>query len=493
MTHHEGTPNKDQNNNGPVQNQVPHSGVHHGEQNVHDFRNPDGSIMSIKDAVRAGKFRKPDGSAYTEDEINSMPDTDTPIGLAPESIADHTDPSTGPKTEAYEPMIGTGKKWKKRHTALLASGAVLLSTIAGVGAVKAFSGNNKYVANPGPVATGPAVAGGTPSADPTDKPTQGPTANENTPVDPESEISQSSQTEQEKQAELRRPYQESPITSVDFTKLLASESTRQLLAEQNGYANLDPGRSPLPDAFPNWQALASLKAEGLLTELANVDTLIETKISDGSFERDIELTNKTYGTNYSLDDFFISPDEIPAARTNANKTEVAAFLAKIVGVGQNLLTVAAAVRHDEYFAKHLMADTPPEQLESTQYITMSQMFGSDRKAPTTSVGVLAGDEPKRYHSDSVVPNSTLLITNVGGTPDHDGYQIESGVSLPMLGIYAQTNETRASIDDESGIANINKTKKTGISYYMLKPMEIGGKKVAFPVSVGVNVFKTVGQ
>lgn len=121
-----------------IQDQVPHSGEHHNERPVYDFRNPDGSSMTIEEAMEAGL-----------------------IHPVPESLGEHRDPSNTAPTEAYSPLISdsaretstTAEKSKKKRLAGIVAGAVATAALGGFGAAKAFGGDPEPTPGERPVAT----------------------------------------------------------------------------------------------------------------------------------------------------------------------------------------------------------------------------------------------------------------------------------------------------------------------------------------------------
>lgn len=109
-------------NSNPVSEQVRHSG-HQGERPVYEFRNPDGSHMSIEEAMAAGL-------------IHPVPNT----------LGEHRDPSNTPPTEAYTPLheqVTTPVVNRRKRLAAVAAGVVGTAVIGGIGAVMAVGGDSE--------------------------------------------------------------------------------------------------------------------------------------------------------------------------------------------------------------------------------------------------------------------------------------------------------------------------------------------------------------
>lgn len=144
----ESTPHSPDNNSNPLETQVPHSGKH-GERPVFDFRNPDGSPMTIEQAFAAGK-----------------------IHVAPDTIGDYSEPTKSMRTEAFNPMTETAPPKNKRGrkgVAAVAASAVAAAVIGGIGAVKMFGGDDADATpgKPRATATAPATPGETPQSNQT--------------------------------------------------------------------------------------------------------------------------------------------------------------------------------------------------------------------------------------------------------------------------------------------------------------------------------------
>lgn len=369
----------------------------------------------------------------------------------------------------------------RRIIAGVLGGAVLLGGV-GYGISKARSGNDG--AGPRPVATGPAVAGGTPSTNPS----KAPTAGESTPVDPEQRASEAAQSEHDKLVSERKPFYENPITSVSLNGLVVSDRTRQLLTPQIPTNNMLPGS----EMFPN-----SLEVSQLTSNFEQVLALqqeLSTAFNDGTIAKAIEQSNKLYGTHYKLEDFYISKNEVPANASGSNKQRASEFLAnKVVHATQLFDTIAAATRNAEYAAH---AD-PTSALPSDKFTHMSNMFPAEIATAKGAKDVLGAENADHYTPGTVTPTSARLITNVGGTEATNGLRLEQAtngdtqdVYAPVIGVVADVNETLASQDDNL-IINERRVKEQRLTYYMLVPVEVSGQVVDVPVSMGYKVLQTL--
>lgn len=456
MTHHEGTPPNQ--NNGPIKDSVPHSGQlppHMRELPGREFDNTSLDEAHNRHLIDTPSSTKQLGD-LTEDELKLI------------------------KTHRKNRAKSGERKGLKRMVAGAIGGAVFLG--GGYAAVRALGSDNDPSVDPNrPVATGSAVAGKTPGANSTEAPTKAPTS-QGTPEDPVSRASREAQQGHEKLVSERKPFYENPVTSVTLNGMMVDDKTRELLVPGLTQGQIVPGS----EFFPNSLAAGHVTFERIL----GLQQELSTAFSDGTLAKAIEQSNQLYHTNYKLEDFYISKNEVPANATGTNKQLASEFLAnKVVHITQMFGTLAAATRHGEPMAAVETGEPRP----SDKFTAMSHLLDSDQAAAKATKDKMGRFDGADYTPDSVVPTSARLVTNAGGTENYNGSRIEVGkdgladVFTPVIGVVADTQE--AFVGDDGYVSF---PQQQNLNYYMLVPVEVSGQVVDVPVSMGGKRLKLLG-
>jgi len=463
-------------------NGIPHSGAH-GEKNVHDYRNPNGSTMSIEQAVAAGKFTKPDGTPYTVEEILHAP---LPIGIIP-NIEDYSDPANSPRTEAFTPLSTPETKRKSRRNLIVGAvaGVAALATAAGFGA-KALD-NNGIAATPGPrpTATGPAVAGTTPSPS-IEQPSKAPSASEapTTPIDAEESLANEAKTELDKKLAERAPLYENPFKPSDFEQLVMKESTRGLFAKKYNYPNLAASQFPVNQPIYTGDDESQEHKRVLeVSHLMATQKALAGAFQDGSLEKAIAESNRLLGTDYKLSDFYIEESEIP--RSNTDK----AFLAKMIDVTHKFRTLSFAMKRAEN--NNTNGTDTGEMPLSQKLLEISHLSEDDWNYLTQANNELSKDiivSQIPFEPDVVDPSTSLLDFSVGDKWDN-GYISEAAtkeglkdLSVPLLGTIATTTINNVIVSPGKPMHN-NRNKAEVMVWQTILPVTVDGKTVGVPVFV----------
>lgn len=145
---------------------IGHSGPH-GEGSVYRFRNPDGSEMTLQQAIDQGLVHS----------VQTNPETDDVVVTVPSSLGQHRDPSRTATTPLHAPLYETSSQEqdfpRSRKKSLIIGGAVLAS-VATAGALlfgglkgdgKSDADNARPTPSAGPVTPSPE----TPSSTPTER------------------------------------------------------------------------------------------------------------------------------------------------------------------------------------------------------------------------------------------------------------------------------------------------------------------------------------
>lgn len=151
-----------------IQEQVPHSGVHHGERPVYDFKHEDGSDMTIAEAMEAGL-----------------------IHPAPESLGDYQEPSSSAPNEAYAPLHKETSSaetdttpGRKRRNILIGAGTAVAGLAAVAGFAMGSSDDKEAPLRPTEAASAPATPGGEQSPATDEKPAPSTAEGESTTESP---------------------------------------------------------------------------------------------------------------------------------------------------------------------------------------------------------------------------------------------------------------------------------------------------------------------
>jgi hypothetical protein len=381
------------------------------------------------------------------------------------------------RTQA-ETSRGRWRKWGWKT----AAGAAAVASLTAIGVNALSDDNPKAVPGSQPTATAPVKPGTSTSPNVSIAPPSA-TATE---TDPEAEASKAAKAEADANKAEHAAFDNNPFNAETFKGLLPSQTTL------DNFAKIHTFLSPNPSDKPNREALT--KQNITFEDVSAVSKELTAAFKDGSIAKAIATSNEKYHTNYKPDDFFISPDEVPAARTEANKAEVAAFLAKVVHINQMFLTLAVATRNADSTAR---AGTDESTLPSAKFIRMSTVDPAELPASYISNGILSNLRTESYTPDTVIPSSTLLITDAGVDSAYNGQLVAQAtkdqkmVTLPMLGIAAHTRGFLGSVT-EGQPPYISSFDSKGIGYYILVPVpvteEVSGRVVAVPVRVGGRNF-----
>lgn len=362
---------------------------------------------------------------------------------------------------------------RRRFWGVVAAAGVVLG--AG-GTVAAIQNNDNPAPNPTPVDSAPVTPG--PSNSPE---APQPSAS---PEDPEKSIANEGKTELEKQLAERAPLYENPFNSKDFSKLVMADSSRALFAKKYGYTHIKPSELPLNEPVFNAETERGLLVENVLPTYKELSKAF----SDGSLEKAIAKSNETMGTNYTLADFYIEKSEIPTARTEANKAEVAKYLADVSEITHRFRTLAVAMIRNE---TDNPSAAPNESPLSTRLIYMSHLSGKDRTEQMNKNAEFFSDSRLPYTPDSVIPSSVLLDFAVEGMSGN-GFQIErekgglKDMYVPLIGMIEKidTNDP-----GRSGTAiTLGRQETEVMSWHTIVPVQVEGKTVGIPLLVGQTQF-----
>jgi hypothetical protein len=448
-----------QNPNGPHREKTPHSGDvpvdRGGERPVFDF-----GKMTIEEAIAAG---------YLQPTV-------------PNNLGEYADPTQSQPTEAYEPLQPPKRRGFRRGIAAVV-GIAVLGGAAALGP-RILGGDNEQ--NPQPQ---PGVAVGntpTPNA-PESRPTQAPTNTEDTPYDPEASISQKTGAEARNKLEARKPFYNNPITSDTFARLAPSDAVRK------EYSQFEIGYRPQKNLFPTIDAVDKhLSGESDPANLLKSQQEIQQLFTDGSLEKAIATSNKLFGTNYTMDDFILEPNEIPKSRTDANKPQVAKFLATdVVGMTQKWQTLVYALKFQESQNTNggdVGDALTSYKLDETIHITPQSRTAAHQNTDTLSLAPGAGILASDFKPDSTNQSTALLINAVGAGrgADSNGFIFEQSddgknVIAPVLTVIADTRTNMA--QESGGRLDFGYTKAKVASNVLMMPVTYKGKSGVTAISL----------